>query len=56
MQDELKSYLLDLQEHEFTYERSLFPELEYVSKHAHIREVAHGSLILKERKKIPTKG
>jgi class 3 adenylate cyclase len=38
---ELKSYLLNLQGLEFIYEKSLFPELEYVFKHALTREVAY---------------
>ena len=52
MQEELKSYLLNLQELEFIYEKSLFPELEYIFKHALTQEVAYNSLLLKRRKEI----
>ncbi|NNG07559.1 MAG: AAA family ATPase, partial [Desulfobacteraceae bacterium] len=38
--DELKAHLLDLQNLEFIYEKSLFPELEYIFKHAVTQEVA----------------
>ncbi|UCC60677.1 MAG: AAA family ATPase, partial [Dehalococcoidia bacterium] len=51
-QEELKSYLVDLQLLEFIYEKSLFPELEYIFKHALTQEVAYNSLLLKRRKKI----
>jgi class 3 adenylate cyclase/tetratricopeptide (TPR) repeat protein len=51
-QDELKSHLLNLQGLEFIYEKSLFPELEYVFKHALTQEVAYNSLLLKRRKDI----
>ena len=52
MRDELKSYLLKLQGLEFIYEKSLFPELEYIFKHTLTREVAYNSLLQKRRKKI----
>ena len=52
MQEELKSYLLDLQGLEFIYEKSLFPELEYIFKHALIQEVAYNSLLLSRRREI----
>jgi len=52
MQEELKSYLLNLQGLEFIYEKSLFPELEYVFKHALTQEVAYSSLLHKRRKEI----
>jgi len=52
MQQELKSCLLNLQELEFIYEKSLFPELEYIFKHALTQEVAYNSLLLKRRKEI----
>jgi len=55
MQEELKSYLLDLQELEFVYEKSLFPELEYMFKHALTQEVAYNSLLLKKRNGIHEK-
>ena len=52
MREELKSYLLNLQGLEFIYEKSLFPELEYVFKHALTQEVAYNSLLHKRRKEI----
>jgi len=55
MREELKSYLLDLQGLEFIYEKSLFPELEYIFKHALTQEVAYNSLLLKRRKEIHEK-
>ena len=55
MQQELKSRLLSLQELEFIYEKSLFPELEYIFKHALTQEVAYNSLLLKRRKEIHEK-
>jgi len=55
MQEELKSHLLSLQGLEFIYEKSLFPELEYVFKHALTQEVAYNSLLLKRRKEIHEK-
>jgi len=50
--DELKSHLVNLQGLEFIYEKSLFPELEYIFKHALIQEVAYNSLLIKRRKEI----
>jgi tetratricopeptide (TPR) repeat protein len=55
MREELKSYLLNLQGLEFIYEKSLFPELEYLFKHALTQEVAYNSLLLKKRKEIHAK-
>ncbi len=55
MQEELKSHLLNLQGLEFIYEKSLYPELEYVFKHALTQEVAYNSLLLKRRKQIHEK-
>ena len=55
MREELKSYLLNLQGLEFIYEKNLFPELEYVFKHALTQEVAYNSLLLKRRKDIHEK-
>jgi len=52
MQEELKSHLLNLQGLEFIYEKNLFPELEYIFKHALTQEVAYNSLLLKRRKEI----
>jgi tetratricopeptide (TPR) repeat protein len=55
MREELKSYLLNLQGLEFIYEKNLFPELEYIFKHALTQEVAYSSLLLKRRKEIHEK-
>jgi tetratricopeptide (TPR) repeat protein len=52
MKEELKSYLINLQGLEFIYEKRLFPELEYIFKHALIQEVAYNSLLQKRRKEI----
>ena len=52
MREELKSYLLNLQGLEFIYEKRLFPELEYIFKHALTREVAYNSLLVTRRKEI----
>ena len=55
VREELKSYLLNLQGLEFIYEKSLFPELEYIFKHALIQEVAYNSLLQKRRREIHEK-
>jgi predicted ATPase len=55
MKEELKSYLFNLQGLEFIYEKSLFPELEYVFKHVMIQEVAYNSLLASKKKKIHEK-
>jgi hypothetical protein len=55
MREELKSWLLNLQGLEFIYEKRLFPELEYVFKHALTQEVAYNSLLLKRRTEIHKK-
>ena len=52
MREELKSYLLNLQGLEFIYEKALFPELEYIFKHALTQEVAYNSLLQRRRKDI----
>jgi tetratricopeptide (TPR) repeat protein len=52
MQDELRTYVFNLQELEFIYEKSLFPELEYMFKHNLTQEVAYNSLLLKRRREI----
>jgi class 3 adenylate cyclase/tetratricopeptide (TPR) repeat protein len=48
----LKSTLMQLQSLEFIYEMSLFPEPEYIFKHALTQEVAYNSLLLKRRKEM----
>jgi class 3 adenylate cyclase/tetratricopeptide (TPR) repeat protein len=55
MREELKSYLFNLQGLEFIYEKRLFPELEYIFKHALTQEVAYNSLLLKRRKDLHVK-
>jgi len=52
MREGLKSSLLNLQGLEFIYEKRLFPELEYIFKHALTQEVAYNSLLQKRRKEI----
>jgi class 3 adenylate cyclase/tetratricopeptide (TPR) repeat protein len=52
MREELKSHLLNLQGLEFISEKRLFPELEYIFKHALTQEVAYNSLLQRHRKKI----
>ena len=52
MRKEVKADLLDLQRLELIYEKSLFPELAYIFKHALIQEVAYNSLLLKKRREI----
>jgi len=55
MREDLKSHLLNLQGLEFIYEKSLFPDLEYIFKHALTQEVAYNSLLQKRRKEIHEK-
>lgn len=55
MHEELKSTLLNLQGLEFISEKRLFPELEYIFKHALTQEVAYNSLLQKRRKEIHEK-
>ena len=55
MREDLKASLLNLQGLEFIYEKQLFPELEYIFKHALTQEVAYNSLLLKRRKEIHEK-
>jgi class 3 adenylate cyclase/tetratricopeptide (TPR) repeat protein len=52
MKEELKSHLLNLQGLEFISEKRLFPELEYIFKHALTQEVAYNSLLHKRRREI----
>jgi tetratricopeptide (TPR) repeat protein len=55
MSEELKASMLNLQGLEFIYEKQLFPELEYIFKHALTQEVAYSSLLLKRRREIHEK-
>ena len=50
LREDLNSSLLNLQDLEFIYEKNLFPELEYIFKHALTRDVAYNSLLIKKRK------
>jgi class 3 adenylate cyclase/tetratricopeptide (TPR) repeat protein len=50
LKEDLKSSLLTLQDLEFIYEKAIFPELEYIFKHALTQEVAYNSLLIKKRK------
>jgi tetratricopeptide (TPR) repeat protein len=52
MKEELKSGLINLQGLEFIYEKSLFPDLEYIFRHALVQEVAYNSLLVNRRKEI----
>ena len=52
MKEDIKSGLINLQGLEFIYEKNLYPELEYIFKHALTQEVAYNSLLLKRRKEI----
>jgi class 3 adenylate cyclase/tetratricopeptide (TPR) repeat protein len=52
IKEDLKSGLVNLQGLEFIYEKSLFPELEYIFRHALTQEVAYNSLLLQRRKEI----
>jgi class 3 adenylate cyclase/tetratricopeptide (TPR) repeat protein len=55
MREELKTHLLTLQGLEFIYEKQLFPELEYIFKHALTQEVAYNSLLRTRRQEIHRK-
>jgi len=52
MEEELRRYLDSLQSLEFVYEKRLFPELEYMFKHALTQEVAYNSLLIRRRKEF----
>ena len=55
MREGLKSSLLNLQGLEFISEKQLFPELEYIFKHALTQEVAYNSLLQTRKKEIHKK-
>jgi tetratricopeptide (TPR) repeat protein len=55
MREEIKLYLQNLQGLELIYEKTLFPELEYIFKHALTQEVAYNSLLTSRRKEIHEK-
>lgn len=48
----LRQGLTHLQETEFVYETALFPEIEYTFKHALTQEVAYGTLLTEQRRKL----
>jgi class 3 adenylate cyclase/tetratricopeptide (TPR) repeat protein len=52
---DLRTQMITLQGLEFIYEKSLFPELEYIFRHALVRDVAYNSLLLTKRKEIHKK-
>ena len=52
MKENLSSYLVSFEELAFLHERSSFPEIEYVFKHALIQEVTYNSLLRSKRKEI----
>jgi len=52
MREELKARLQTLQTLQFIYEKNLFPELEYIFRHALTQEVAYNSLLIRHRKEI----
>jgi len=52
IQDPLEESLTDLRALEFIYEKTLFPDLEYVFKHALVQEVAYGSLLKPRRRAL----
>jgi predicted ATPase len=51
-EDALRRRIAHLQETEFLYETSLFPDLEYTFKHALTHEVAYGSLLQERRRAL----
>ncbi len=48
----LKTLLMNLQELELIYEKCIFPELEYIFKHALTQEVAYAGLLFKKRREL----
>ncbi|UCH23350.1 MAG: AAA family ATPase [Deltaproteobacteria bacterium] len=50
--DELRAHMTNLVELEILYEKALYPELEYIFKHALTQEVAYESLLKQRRKEI----
>jgi predicted ATPase len=51
-EDELYRLLASLQRKEFLYEQLVFPEVEYIFKHALTQEVAYGTVLHEQRKAI----
>jgi len=52
IKDRLDDSLADLRALEFIYEKTLFPDLEYVFKHALVQDVAYGSLLKPRRRML----
>src|SRR5262249_46405669 len=50
LEGQLERYLRELKDVELIYERSLYPALAYMFKHALTHDVAYGSLLLSRRK------
>ncbi|MBT4512643.1 MAG: AAA family ATPase, partial [Chloroflexi bacterium] len=50
--DELRSHLTNLVGLEILYEKALYPELEYIFKHAFTQEVAYESMLKQRRKEL----
>ncbi|MBI3245622.1 MAG: AAA family ATPase [Deltaproteobacteria bacterium] len=51
-EDELYRLLAALQRKEFLYEQPAFPEVEYIFKHALTQEVAYGTVLQEQRKRL----
>jgi predicted ATPase len=51
-EDELYRLLASLQRKEFLYEQPAFPEVEYIFKHALTQEVAYGTVLQEQRKRL----
>jgi tetratricopeptide (TPR) repeat protein len=51
-EDELYRLLSSLQRKEFLYEQPAFPEVEYIFKHALTQEVAYGTVLQEQRKRL----
>src|SRR5215204_3237474 len=51
-EDELYLLLASLQRKEFLYEQPAFPEVEYIFKHALTQEVAYGTVLQEQRKRL----
>jgi tetratricopeptide (TPR) repeat protein len=52
IQGRLEDSLAELRSLEFIYEKTLFPDLEYVFKHALVQDVAYGSLLKPRRRAL----
>src|SRR5919197_449976 len=52
VQAQLKRFLQELKVLEFIYERSFYPELAYMFKHALTHDVAYNSLLMQRRKEL----